>query len=532
MRRCSAKTVLVESRLQTTDDFPTRYDHLARHLRATQEAASVVDVSQVTFFAPQIPGDPNALPSWVKQNDILATAIIVTVTLKEAAGSLEVGDETRYVYEAVIAIPSTDGPNGRLPILNNYYHVRDKIDVVVCGRDFDSPGLTASYFIQACRVRGVCAHACLRMALFMTDQELKPASVAEINRIAREFHKATEGKNDYNPLKGLGKQEMQRVLDELGAEMLFLEKGVPGWDKLNPFDCAYLMVESGIPTLIGFRSYSGGAVDAGDDAKEPLHLVTAVGHTSNLDEWLPMAQSYYPDFRENISEPGYVSSARWATHLLVHDDYLGAAACLRSVDLKEHIRLVAGIVPKSQGFLQPPHEVETYAAGAFWEHWEKLVSRAQGKWPARLREVLIDDDAEEGSEMRYRAHRLVLRTQRVTTAEYIQHLLDYSDHEGNTVALSADDLAAAFGSFPEYLWLVEATIPETYSANRSKFCDIILPFNEVLGASEPGDDESPVFGYLGFRMLGHVDIKGGEALILGIDSHYPLYRRHSEGYEF
>lgn len=560
MRKGKAKTVFVDCLIAEQPDFEDKYLHSRKGATQLHPSANLLEMKEIAFFDVAIPDDADALPASITEGNVMATCMLATYRLDAPQDDFEAGEEVSFLWEAVVRFPTLPvsledhggeggdegesehevyGAEGvkwiRNEMLNNYYHVRGDIEVVIDGRSFDIP---AAYFTQRCFVDGSgCAQACLRMSLlhYSEDKEIEPLSSADISSIVLR-ERRRRGELSLAPLsKGLYVQDLEAVLKDQGAAMWFLDS----MKTATPlYEFAYSLVESGIPALIGFHP-------AQDD--KVLHLMPVVGHTINSDEWLPMAQSFYGTFDAELNPGGYISSSRWATHLIVNDDMLGPYLCLRSRDLlrfsdeqgvrktascnaaddKQHqpslqsrIRYVIGIVREEWEDALRPYHAENVGASYFWSHWERMRDNLSEPWRKRF---LANP---------FKECRLVLRTQLMESEEYVDHLQKHSDHASVETELTPELERQIVEGLPDLFWMVEFSLPEVFSSNRTKFGEVLVKFAPSRQEQDVFFDNGTNTLCLAFRFMNVFEVGEMPSMNLGFISHYPLHRRHDNVLEY
>jgi hypothetical protein len=366
-----------------------------------------------------------------------------------------------------------------------------------------------------------------------------------MNRTVAALRKESSGSSvrPFDPYDGFRIADMKAVLEEYAASSLVLDTQVT--PEIPAYEFAYLLVESGIPTLIGFypcgrdgdndgEKDDGG--NDGDDDIDGLHVMPLVGHTMNSDEWLPMARAFYEEFDEpGLDTHPYVASAAWASHLVIQDDELGPYLCLGARDLTEgysrthesqggkgrsRIRYVIGIVAKAEKYTIHPYFAQHLAATVFWKKWQQLLDNVAEPWQTRLRHNP------------FAAKNLVLRTQKVDRDDYIQHLRDQRDHALKKSGLGRKESARLRRTLPKRFWMTEFSIPELFSVNRSKLGEILTKFAPSMQElTNFGSEKDPTL-CLGFRFINHFELRKGAAIQLRFRSHCTNYRRRQTAPEY
>lgn len=532
MRKQDAKSIAIHHGVHNEPYFERIYVHLVEYLGDIQNIADVLNVIQVVFFSRLLTSEEKKrFPKTLKNADVLGTCVIVSLQFKKAVGHVRVGETVKFVYEAVVRFPgavaATREPRS-LP--NNYYHVFSGIQFWIAGKTFSLP---SSYFCQSDGVEAACSQASLRMTLFHSEPPLtKLPSYRTMNNVVREARKKNPmlKAKVFNPFEGYYISDIQAILRSQGMKPLILDckRNL----SISPYEWAYLLVESGIPTLIVFSPFLRGA-------DKDSHVIPVVGHTTNYDEWLPPAYSFYEHF-EGFSLFGerrtYISSSSWASHLIVQDDLLGPYHCLGARDLvainrkgnrtrlRSRIQFVIGVVPEGSGFTISPYVAQDIAAYCFRRKWREFLDCIDNPWRTRFRQKTGP-----------LAHRksLVLRTQLISCEDYLDHLSKSQDYVRNKAELSSANIKKLSRALPDRFWMTEFTCPQLYSVNRAKFGEVLTKFapSKQERKSFGTKDLSPI--YVGLRFINHLLLPQAHIKVnLGFQSHIGLFRRVKAAIEY
>jgi hypothetical protein len=269
----------------------------------------------------------------------------------------------------------------------------------------------------------------------------------------------------------------------------------------------YKYMESGFPVLLILST------------KDELHVVTVVGHTLNTDLWKPEAEVAYkkPIFSDDAII--YCPAAAWVDHFIIHDDNFGMYRCLpaeslKRVTLPKHdptFRAYFAVMLIPENVTTPAYEAE-YASVKVTKHillsYKNSKAGAINKW---LERILISDQLKLVS---------VVRTMLVSKDHYTQNLETFDfDEKGFTDGEKAELIK----DLPELFWLSEITLPDLYTANRSKIIDFFYPSN-----LSPLKDVNEIFNrWLQIRFPEALLKNEGSAFSvydLSVLSHYPLFR--------
>jgi hypothetical protein len=539
-RKCGAKTVLIHRNVELSNDYrrarspyrPMKIELADLRKHFADFAASI---TQVTFFSTRISKNSTSLPDRVKARDVLSTCLVVTVTgTPRPRSGIKV--PRTYVFEAVVAFPSVPFSKrnktlaeladlfeipAREGLLNNYYHVGSRIGIIVAARKFT---VKAAYFCQQNQINGWCGHATMKMALwnvskFKSAERVTNEAINKAIAAARQLAKEPRYQGS-RPTFTL--HDIEAVCKEYGVKTVSYRcKKNPS---INPYEFAYLLIESGIPAIIAF------VTSPSPNGQGTCHVLPIIGHTMNSDEWFPGALSRYKLSRQGLrggNHKRYLSTVEWVPHLIAHDDLLGPYLCIKAGafpnkvgpaergEIQAIIGLVAGDVPS----FDIPYVAQDVAAEAFNGYHTTLLEGVKGVWGERLRA------------MSWNETELVLRTQIIEKKNYIAHLKHDRDHEGRQSGLDKQAEAILDRELLPTMWMSEITIPDLYTANKRKLGEILLPLKLSLAhvrALDIGYGPAPIL----FRMIDRVILYGKKSFSLSWGSHTDLYKRVSIDVEF
>lgn len=513
MRRSGVVSVLVHEDVQDEPYFARLSRPVARELKTLTGAPRV---TQITFWSSRLsrtrlPKSTAALP----HGSLLASCVIVSPTEKGA-------DWDGYVYEAIVGYPTKRRGRERLPMENTYYHVGEPITVRV--GPLSTYELGAAYFCQQNGSTSVCAHSCLKMVLWHSQVgSSQQPPTDKINGFIKKW------RPEHDVRKGLFLDDVMRVCEEFGATTMTLD--CRAQRDISPHEFAYLLVESGIPTIVVFATRR-------ETKFEMLHMFPVVGHTMNPDLWLPAALDRYPELQKLrliSSKHTFVSSSEFAPEVVVHDDLLGPYMHLSPTSLTRGpqekdekpdrsacVMWVFGVVKNTVKLPHTPYAAQQVGARYVHSLWSEAARIVSEPWKSRLAEEPLSPTT------------LVLRTQLIRREFYLRHLSEMRDHYGNSAFTSAAQKQLLRKQLPKQFWLVEFSTTRLFSSNRSKLGEVLLPLSLVddlegfLRGS--GDVEPP----LAFRLLGEMTLygAGGQHIPLRLESHTPLFRRRPMENEF
>ncbi len=519
MRKCGAQALLLHEHVELADEYLEHYSPTQAEIADLQDELgedAEFSVAQVTFFQTRIRADAKRLPDRIRSEDILATCVIISILApKSEEAKRDVDLRRSYVFEAIIAVPSVSVANRRQRLLNNYVHIRDSIGVIIGGREFS---IEASYFCQQNGITAHCGQAAMKMALWHTSGFTEQPTTVQIN----EFARRGLGQSKRTASEAFHEKDIHNVCQGYGVDTIHLP--CDKFPEVLPYEFAYLLVESGIPTVIIFIS------DKDTNGGEVHHVLPVIGHTWDSNVWLPWAAREYRNmsrhgFRGVLHE--YVSSVEWVPQLIVHDDLLGPYMHIDSHSFPSppppqerrpvgQVRSVIGFVGKDMHISEKPTVVQEIGAGYFRGGYKELVSGVTGSWKERLK----------GHE--FGKLNLVFRTQAIERSKYIGHLAKLESPNALNIKEELED------ALPERLWMVEFSVPHLYSVKGRMLGEILLPrpfdkaYLDALG--EDSGPHPPLF-----RMVDHVLLKVGGSVKkrrLSFQGHSPLYRRLRSPIEF
>jgi hypothetical protein len=317
----------------------------------------------------------------------------------------------------------------------------------VRGRDFSLRGI---YYAQQNRTTHVCAHACLRMALNSVVESTNLVTNAEINR--------TLGIQP--PFRGLSLGQMKAVIDGTGRVTASIVD-CNGLAHSNFMTILAAIVESGHVALLVFKT--GNSEETEEENID--HVVTIFGHTLNSDEWHPEA---IPAYSGPPSTPYYPSSF-WIDHLLIHDDNLGPyfAFSSRALELDERVTATWIVALHPIWPATRPDYAEAAAATLLANLLPSLAPLGQGRWfELMTRKQLC----------------YVLRTVLIERERYAEHLGTSSSHDNTR--LTSEEISLLCNDLPDWFWMVEVSLPQLYSGNRSKLGDVLIDVLNVPASND------------------------------------------------
>lgn len=306
-----------------------------------------------------------------------------------------------------------------------------------------------------------CAHVALRTLLsrILPEQDI---SYSQLNKIASEVS------GPFAPKDGLNTQQIRRILDSLGIyynDIDYKEKEKKSRDIRSkvPFqNYIYSGIESGCGGLLGF-SMSGPKADEQDH-----HIIPFFGHTFNKDTWAPDADVAYFNIGGKV---GYIPSSSWTSSFIGHDDNFGSNFCVPRLYMKpEDVQYVVefckkdvkygGLIAEAQGlqFL--------YSIGP--------NLNTNNPWSRRLT-----------CYSSRKIQRVVLRTLCVSRNQYVTHLKNILDSDGNREEKYFPEMLHDL--LPDSVWIVEVSLPHLFPANEHKVGEIVLNAQNTRNKSKDAD---------------------------------------------
>ncbi len=274
-------------------------------------------------------------------------------------------------------------------------------------------------------------------------------------------------------------------------------------------DHIYNYIESRCPVLLVFNT----------DANTG-HVVPILGHTLNSDLWSPEAKTAYSP----VSRKDFLKSASaWVDHFIISDDNFGMYFCL-PVDTLKRATLPAEDpnFRANHALAILPADVTTSPTEARWAssilmidmmRWCQTMDLPLNKWTDLILKKIFN------------AKPIVIRTFLVTTEDYINSL-EAKDFQDNF--FSQTDKQNLTEKLPKRFWLSEITLPELYTANKSKIIDFFYRCdNPKL------DDLNEIRNrWIQMRLpeilIKRTDDNNPAPLASSVKSHYPLLRFQRE----
>ncbi len=426
----------------------------------------------------------------LKDEEFLSTAILINFKNPEK------DDWQSYLQKAIVCLPKKD--NKRL--LNNYIHVQKEFNCVV---SIDSSTthefkIIGTYFCQQNDVTAVCAHVALCMIINSLESTKEIYSTETINEVLGIDHDTVKVGGD----KGLNQEQVLKVLEHAGLDAVWHD--FFKYPETDYAEYIYRYMEGGNPSLLVFSTN-----------RDEMHVVPVIGHTLNSDIWDAEAELAY-----NKKAPlNYRSASAWVDHFVIHDDNFGMYLCL-PVDSLRKITIpkydpsfraytAIAIVPKK--LPMPAREAEWASASIIRQLFQKLEKN----------KVIIDNIWLE--RMLKENRPMVIRTLLVNNVDYINHLTTGKDFYDKS--FSKEEIVKMTSHLPDHFYLSEISMPDLYTANKTKIIDVLYKCDE-----KPGD----IFdSWIQIRLPGFCMFNSQESPILNhsIISHVPMFRKNDNSLE-
>ena len=504
MREADAKTAVVESIDSSNTGIKDEYSALRTYCNENIKIESY----RFTFVSENI----SSLKEITKleDNKFLSSAVLINFQNKDVIKS--------YLFKVIVTKPRICDNNGIKVALPSYYlHIYKTFpcEINVSDNEIHRFNITGTFFCQQNSATSVCAHCSLCMVINNMDLKKNEMILPEdINKIIGIDHKNDKLKSNKG---GLSIEAVQKVLEEIGLStihMNFFEH-----PDINYNEYIYNYIESRYPVLLIFRTINVEHVVRTINVE---HVVSVLGHTLNWDMWRPEAElSYsYSIQGSQVSRLNYRSTSAWVDHFIIHDDNFGMYLCLPVDALKRvtipkydpSFRASSAVVILPPNVTTPAWKAEQASViiTKYLLQWLKNNNVGLDKWSDR---VLISDKVSP-------QRPAVVRTFLIDKKAYSKSL-DQTDFEGNK--FSESDKAKLTEYLPSYFWLSEITLPDLYTANKTKIIDFFYKsdYSELLK-----DEEEMLerwiqirfpFGLMRRNEAGKLDMSK-----MSVKSHYPL----------
>jgi len=471
MRKLDSQSVIIEN-IDPGHDIVLKE---TTALNTYHENKIIYTIYRISFFNEKIKDDDELK---TKRKDINLLSSIILINYKHEDKFINT-----YIYSSVICTPFMKTPNGEnVNLLNNYTSSSRKFTCSInCANEYFDFVIYGTYFVQQNTFTSVCAHACLCMTINNMKESSDPIiSPEDINIVLGYDHKKNKVQG------GLTKDEMVAFIENKGLAVdqnAFIE----GFPNSNFSEYSYRYMESKCPSMLIFTTSSNAA-----------HVVPIIGHTLNTDLWRPEAELAYSS---QFGGTKYRTAAAWVDHFIIHDDNFGPNYCLpvdalspypnlniptkkrkrikkkaekkakKNIDLSFKAICALSVISKDIKALASKSE---WASIALLEHFTKQLAAFSGDKEYWL-EMLIK------SVLGTTSHPFVARTLLVSKDFYMQGL---NETNFKKESFSVGDKKFLTDKLPNKFWLTEITLPDIYTANKSKLADIIYRSDKPIAQEE------------------------------------------------
>lgn len=419
-----------------------------------------------------------------------------------------------YIYYSIVATPQSKHVCGKkFDLLNNYINIKKSFDCTLKKENDELVKfkITGSFFSQQNGVTSVCAHATLCMAInnspLYHGELVLPESINFSLGI------------DHRKVQLNGGLEISKIFDFLGSLGIqyvtnYFIKGEPG----SSFsEHLYRYIESKCPSMLLFTTDS-----------TISHIVPIIGHTLNTDLWRPEGELAYST---RFGETNYRSAAAWVDHLIIHDDNFGMFYCLPT-DSFEPMSIPNQNLADSDSAGDPPKPVDNsfkaQLAISLIPHGV-ITTGSQAEWAAiTLLEAATELNLSEevktlywtkqlrSSLVKSRLNPIVART-----------FLTTRDHYENCFPSPSTERLHIIKDLPDNFWLIEISIPDLYTANKSQIAEIAIKSDIIIVTASDLDN-----AWIYIRLPGAIILKSEEntdkfLTLSNIKTHIPIIRPSS-----
>lgn len=491
-RKQGAQSIVIESAL----DRPEVIDEIT-DLDKAYGGGGVAEAIAFTFFAEALSAERAQA---LDPQTLIGQCVLISYRPPQAAAF-----EHTYIYEAVFATPSM---RGGTRLLNNFIYTDAEFTVRV--HDQTLP-LTGVYYCQQNGCTSVCAHASIRMVV----NSMRPGKARLTNRAIND---ALGGV----PSDGLVPSQIKTIIESAGD----LSVDIVNCQNIKAVDYISILTaaaESGDIALLTFTTGAKGSRQTGvlsgaevpeapdDEAGADTHVVVVVGHTLNSDEWHPQALPAY----SGLPGSRYSPSSDWVDHFVIHDDNFGPYFTLssRALELDPSVKASRIIIIRDRPCHSKAFAAEAAASVVLSKLLPPLVGLASNSWFDRI----------TTSEQDY-----VTRPVLVTRERYMAHIEAAVGHDGSRT--TADE-RAVLATLPEHFWMVEFTIADLFTGNKSKLGEVLF---------QPNWDRCDVSQLCALRLPGlfclHASDPEGRQVAephsWSLTSHVGIYRTRNHDHEW
>lgn len=501
MRKMAVKTAVIEKIAITHNDIKDEcqalYTYFGKQIK--------IEAYRITFLTEDV-SSLEAITCF-KNESFLASAIVINHEDPDESGSKTDGCAWQsYLYSAVVTIPRLrNHPKyGDIPLLNNYLHIYKtfNLELNLSKNKKHLYRISGTFFCQQNRLTSVCSHASLRMIINNFSDETITSE--DINRIIDANHTT---KSFGKKTVAFTEQEFRRVLKKYGYTYELLD--FYNNPDINYNDAIYNFIESRCPVLLTFTTSANQG-----------HVVPILGHTLNSDLWRPEAEPVYsPQSVIDVLK----SASAWVDHFIIHDDNFGMYFCLPVDTLKR------GTLPKDDPTFRAlyaiaiiPAEVTTYPDEA--KPASSILTMDILKWCERIG-IPLDDWSKRLLRRFDNKETITIRTFLVTKDVYFRSL---KENDFENTYFTESNKRELVNDLPERFWLSEITLPDLYTANKTKIIDFFYRCDNP----KLQDKNDIVNRWIQIRLPGALIKREQNGLLshneMSVTSHYPLLRLDRE----
>jgi hypothetical protein len=513
------------------EEMPAPTGNLLAEIQGIEASVGMKLVSvvyRITFCSKEV-NSAEQLKFSLREGIVLSNVVIVNLSPDNQKW-------LSYIYYSIVSSPRVQIDDGKsCPLLNNYLNYDNQFDCEISlnAEDTLRYQIIGTFFCQQNAITSVCAHATLCMAInnskYFSGELLLPE---EINKKLGIDH----GKN---PIKGsLSLKQIKQVLDSLGISYAvhgFFE----GATDSEFAEYLYRYIEGGCSSMLLFTT-----------STEISHIVPIVGHTLNTDLWRPEAEIAYST---RFGDTNYRSASAWVDHFIIHDDNFGMYYSLPTdsfrpmVNEEEEDQAPEDQAPEDQApedqvpapagpdksfraqiaISLLPREVITKASKAEWI----AVTLLEAVFQLNLQKQVTDDfwvKQLEVSLEKSKINPFLARTFLCSKQDYVS----YTERLISDGVEIAEDAALVIPELPDFFWITEVSIPDLYTANKTKLAELIVKCDV-----DPSGDLDLNETWIAIRIPGLLLRKSKEgtaelACKSKLTSHYPIYRSRNKAHFF
>ena len=286
--------------------------------------------------------------------------------------------------------------------------------------------------------------------------------------------------------------------------------------KAPPFQrLIYGSIESGFPIILCFAAAQGRA-----------HAIPLFGHTFDEDMWVPHAELSYFRIGKGTT---YIPSDSWLSSYVGHDDNWGSNYCIPRhflytrqhckdwpkgpkpcVMQSDRVEYVIATLPREVRV--GPIDAEAIGVDFLPSMLVQLPDPSE-PWKKRLIEYSNNK-------------LLVVRPILLHSSQYLEHLGKVVDWDYSRIRSGAIETLRGWAGFPNgWVWMVEISVPELFSANRRKVGELLIRADRPPGTKRDFGNYvlARVPGYFAFHTGGTAAAPQYRFIDNGTQGHVPLF---------